>query len=287
MAKLENFKPKNDLIFKKILEEKSRLKAFIADSLGIERQSVKNVEIMNTEVLPNELTSKFCRLDVKAKVDDKLVNIEIQRTNRNDFQKRVLYYWARMYSSSLNQGDEYVELPQGIIISIIDYNMFDCPEFCSRFILKEYIRNEEHPYSLELYYFELKKIPKETSDDKIVNWLKFFGAESDEDIQALTLVEDGELNSAINEFKRLSKDEKFVKEVMKREEIFMDERLALTAERKVGIEEGIQKGIEQGAEAKAIETATELLKINMNVEQISQVTKLSIEKILEIQKSMK
>jgi predicted transposase/invertase (TIGR01784 family) len=156
--------------------------------------------------------------------------------------------------------------------------MFDCPEFCSRFILKEYIRNEEHPYSLELYYFELKKIPKEISDDKIVNWLKIFGAESDEDIQALTLVEDGELNSAINEFKRLSKDEKFVKEVMKREEIFMDERLALTAERKVGIEEG--------AILKAIDTTKKLLAMNLTVEQISQATDLPIEKILEIQKSM-
>jgi predicted transposase/invertase (TIGR01784 family) len=283
MAKLKNIMPKNDLVFKKILEEKNRLKAFIADSLGIERQSVNNVEILNTEVLPNETTSKFCRLDVKAKIDGKVIDIEIQRNDRNDFRERTLYYWARLYSSSLNKGEEYIELPQTVIISVVDFNLFPTSNFYSHFVIKEQNRNELLTDKLSMYFFELKKLPQEKkSESKLENWLKFFGAESEEEIQALSSVEDGELISAIDEFQRLSSDEKFVKEVIKREEVYIDERLALTAERKAGKEEGLQQGLQQGEKNKALNTAKKLLEMKLSVEQISQATELSVEKILEI-----
>jgi predicted transposase/invertase (TIGR01784 family) len=128
-----------------------------------------------------------------------------------------------------------------------------------------------------MYFFELKKLPKGNEPaTKLENWLKFFGAESDEEIEALTSVEDGELISAIDEFQRLSSDDKFVQEMIRREESYIDERMALTAEHKAGREEG---KIE-----KAIETAKELLKISMSIEQISTITKLPVKEIKKLLK---
>jgi predicted transposase/invertase (TIGR01784 family) len=281
MARLDAVKPKNDLVFKKILEKKSRLKAFIADVLDVERESVNSVEILNTEVLPNETAGKFCRLDVKAKIDGKIIDVEIQRNDRNDFRERTLYYWARLYSSSLNKGQEYIELPQTIIISVVDYNLFPTSDFYSNFVIKEKNRNELLTDKLSMYFFELKKLPKgKEPATKLENWLKFFGAESDEEIEALTSVEDGELISAIDEFRILSSDDKFVQEIVRREEMYIDERMALTAEHKAGREEGkIEGKIE-----KAIETAQELLKMGLSAEQISTATKLTIAEIEEIEK---
>ncbi|MDR0920403.1 MAG: Rpn family recombination-promoting nuclease/putative transposase, partial [Oscillospiraceae bacterium] len=97
--------PKNDLVFKKILENTNILRAFIADVLGVERTTIQNVELLNTEILPNDYTSKFCRLDVKASIDGSLIDIEIQRYDRKDFVERAIYYLSRLCSSSINQGD--------------------------------------------------------------------------------------------------------------------------------------------------------------------------------------
>jgi predicted transposase/invertase (TIGR01784 family) len=46
--------------------------------------------------------------------------------------------------------------------------------------------------------------------------------------------------------------------------------------------EGIQQGFSQGAEQKAIETAKNLLTMNLSLEQIAQATSLPLEKIQEL-----
>jgi len=51
-------------------------------------------------------------------------------------------------------------------------------------------------------------------------------------------------------------------------------------------ERGEKKGIEKGIEKKAIETAIEMLKLASEPIFVSKVTKLSIEKIKELQKEL-
>jgi predicted transposase/invertase (TIGR01784 family) len=46
----------------------------------------------------------------------------------------------------------------------------------------------------------------------------------------------------------------------------------------------LQEGIEQGAEQTKIETAKNLLKMNLTLEQISQATSLPLEKVQELEK---
>ncbi len=54
-----------------------------------------------------------------------------------------------------------------------------------------------------------------------------------------------------------------------------------------GREEGLQEGIEKGAIAKAVETCRNLLVAGLNIDLISKATDLPVEKVLEIQKSLK
>ena len=53
---------------------------------------------------------------------------------------------------------------------------------------------------------------------------------------------------------------------------------------KDGIKEGIKEGIEQGSNNKSIEIARNMLNKNMKIEEISELTGLSIEKIKYINK---
>lgn len=54
-----------------------------------------------------------------------------------------------------------------------------------------------------------------------------------------------------------------------------------------GVQTGIEKGIEKGAFAKAVETCRNLLSAGLSIDLISKATALPIEKVLEIQKSLK
>ena len=53
---------------------------------------------------------------------------------------------------------------------------------------------------------------------------------------------------------------------------------------KEGIEQGISQGISQGAQQKAIETAKNMLKEGLSVEQISRCTSLTMEIIDKLKK---
>ena len=52
--------------------------------------------------------------------------------------------------------------------------------------------------------------------------------------------------------------------------------------KKEGIQQGIEQGISQGAEQKAIETAKNLLSMNLSLEQIAQATSLPLEKVQKL-----
>jgi len=75
-----------------------------------------------------------------------------------------------------------------------------------------------------------------------------------------------------------------------REDSIRDRISALISENRKGMEKGVKKGIkigiEKGIEKGIIQTAKEMLKNNMDIELISKITKLSVEKISEIKKTL-
>ncbi len=54
-----------------------------------------------------------------------------------------------------------------------------------------------------------------------------------------------------------------------------------------GIKHGIEQGIEQGVEKKAIEDAKAMLKKNYNVNDISEITKLSLDEVEKLKEELK
>ena len=65
------------------------------------------------------------RLDLVGKTSTgEILNIEMQKRNDDDRYKRSLYYWAKLYSSQLQKGDEYNKLCPVITINILGFNLF-------------------------------------------------------------------------------------------------------------------------------------------------------------------
>ena len=81
----------------------------------------------------------------------------------------------------------------------------------------------------------------------------------------------------------LNNDDDFVKLMSDEEE----ERLLKNSYIQEGIEQGIEKGIEQGIEQQTIELTKNMLKKNIDINQISEITGLSTDEITKIAKNMK
>lgn len=152
---------KNDVLFKMIfVQHQDLLQKLIAVLIGIEYTSIEKFEVRNSEIPPENLGDKFCRLDINMLVDGQVIDLEIQINDEGDYPERTLYHWAREYSSALKSGGDYADLPRTIIVSIVAFKLFLCKEYHSEFRPLEVSRGDLLSDRMSLHYFELPKIPR-------------------------------------------------------------------------------------------------------------------------------
>jgi predicted transposase/invertase (TIGR01784 family) len=138
------------------------------------------------------------------------VDLEIQVRDEHDFPERSLYYWAREYSTALDDGKTYIELPRVIIVSIVSFKLFDCAEFHSEYQALEVTRHTCLTDRLSLHYFELPKLPEEVSaDDELRLWLKLFDAETEEELRQIEALGAKVMNQAIGAYRSITATEEF------------------------------------------------------------------------------
>ena len=86
-----------------------------------------NIQVVNLEYKPTEINADrekevefdlFCECKCEGKT--KFINIEMQKRNIPYFIQRMTFYGARILSVNASQASQYSELPQVIIISILD-----------------------------------------------------------------------------------------------------------------------------------------------------------------------
>ncbi|MDR2733238.1 MAG: Rpn family recombination-promoting nuclease/putative transposase [Spirochaetota bacterium] len=177
----------DDMLFKMVfVRHPDLLIRLVVALLGIRPESIEQFDITNSEILPEAIGDKFCRLDINMVIDGQRVDLEIQVRDEGDYPERSLYYWAREYSGALTEGKKYEELPRAIVMSIVAFDLFDCVEFYSEFQALETTRHELLTDKMRLCYFELLKLPKIIgADDELKLWLSLFKAKTEEDLQRI------------------------------------------------------------------------------------------------------
>jgi len=90
--------------------------------------------------------------------DGTKVNIEVQLGNQRNMDRRSLYYWSKVYFESLNEGHDYLELPNVIAINIIDFDFLPGGNVHTYFNLRE----AENPSlilsgALEIHFINMVK----------------------------------------------------------------------------------------------------------------------------------
>ena len=268
---------KSDILFKMVFVKYPHLlKAFIAVIFQIPVESISEFKILNSEMTPETIEGKFCRLDINMIVNGQQVDIEIQVTNEGNYPERVMFYWARDYSSALPAGGNYSALPRTIIISIIDFELFDCEEYHSFFQPLETARHTLLSDKMGFHFFELPKLPAEVDEDNLLLlWLSLFNAESEEELEKLGKMEVPVMSEAINAYYSVANSSEYREMERLREKTKHDEAQALYSAEQRGIKQGIKQGKTEGI----IEVARNLIADNMPLEQVMRVTGLTLNEI--------
>jgi predicted transposase/invertase (TIGR01784 family) len=293
----EVIKAKLDIIFKKLFTENiDLLHDFLASVLQVPYDSIKNIEIQNPEILPNVIGGKLSRMDIKLKVDDRLVNVEMQCSSEKDFKDRALFLWAQLFAGELKSGDQYGLLRQSICINVLDFIMFDSPGFYSDFTVMERVRHEALSDKCAILFLELPKIGKEIHiENRLELWLKVINSETAEEWEMLQNTGVKPIQQAVYTLRQMSKDERIRELAHQREIAAHDEASRIAGAWDKGIAEGMARGMTMGiargksegiaegmatgiaeATAKFVE---KLLKRNRPVDEIMEDTGLTREQI--------
>ena len=133
------------------------MRHLVSALLGIKSESIEQFNITNPEISPEELGRKFCRLDINMMIDGQKVDLEVQVGDEGNYPERSLFYWAREFSTGIDEGDDYALLPRTIIISILGFNQFqDLDKLHHEFQTLEVTTHEPLTDKMVMHFYELK-----------------------------------------------------------------------------------------------------------------------------------
>ena len=275
---------RNDRAFKEVFLKPNNsdlLKALLEFILKIK---IDKLEIKKTELLSGNVNIKDKRVDAIVHTGNKKIEIEINSQNKNYLHTRSTAYICNIYQSNASVGDTYnedtdiiqVNLTWGLGRNNDEMKIYKIMNekgelYVKNFIIYEinmdyydkiwYSKNEDeikknqYMIMLDLDKKELKSMPK----DKIV----------DKYITNVTIVNDDP------EFQKYMSEEEDKKKI---------QNSLLSEAKEEGISQGIEQGYTSGINDGIKQTAKSMLNKNMSIEDISDITGLSIEEINKLTK---
>ena len=283
---------KNDIIFKAFFGKKGNeefLIDFLEALLKIKITKIEIQEDVNLEQLSVE--EKGGRLDIQAILNDGVIaNIEMQVRNNHNMEVRTTFYASKIMSRETSRGENYQSIKKIILINILGYNMFKkYDEYIHKTaIVLDGHREEIVIDNIEWWFIELPKFRKMHKDinNKIDQWLLFI---DDEEKELVKMAEEKNqtLQKAREKMNYLTGDAAVRRLAELREKWELDYNsdinYAKDEGRKEGRAEGLKEGEKKGKKEKSAEIAKKLLKLQMPIEQISEITNLTEEEIKKIE----
>ena len=258
--------PKYDYCAKELFRNEVVRNHFLSDILEIPMEEIRSSRLLNTFLWKRYRSQKQGILDVLIELNNNIkINIEIQVKASADWDKRQLFYLAKIFTAEANKGDDYSRLRRCVAISILDFNLSDGPEYHTVYLFRD---KNGIPYSdmMEIHTLELRK--NLVGQNRMNDWIRLFNAESEEDLDMIK-TENAGILEAIREVKVMSLSKRLrahyeahMKDVRDRK---AREKYVRMEGEKEGFEKGLQKGINEGIE-KGMEKGIEIF-ISDNLEE--------------------
>ena len=264
---------KNDIVFQELFgnQKNSKITGHLL-SLILGR-NVNNVNLdLNKRMLGNRIDSKTGRLDIRAKFNDgEDCDIELQVSSYEYMDKRMLDYWAQMYTLKISSGDDYNILKPCISILIANYEikkLSDIKEYHTIWNLRERKHQDKIlTKDIELHILEIPKIKNtDIKKDELALWLKFIENPKNKEVEK-NMEESDCLKQAKEELAYLSSDPDFKRLVDARAGFLRDQNTFEVV------------GMKKGEKNEKIKIAKKLLAKGMKIEEIVEITGLTEEEI--------
>ena len=268
---------KNDIAFRKIFGNENRkevLISFLNAVLLLENnRKIISVEILTPYQLPALKGGKVTIVDVKAKdQNNKTYIVEMQVAEVEGFDKRVLYYASKSYSSQIDRGDLYEKLNPTFFIGILDFEVTQNNDYISRHKIVDIQTGENFIKDIEFNFIELPKFNKKQNEltSVIEQWVFFL--KNSENLEVIPEnVNDLGLKNAYEDAAKhnWTKEELDAYDyVLMREQ---DERGRFT----FALKKGLKQAVEQALEKKEFEIALKLIDRKFPNKEISEITGLT------------
>lgn len=277
MKNKELLPPKMDIVFQALFRKGNETitKAFISQIIG---KNIQKIELdKNKNLLREYAKDKMGILDLIAILDDGVIcNIEVQLSDNKDIEKRILYYNGKTYSQQMLVGDKYKDLNQTISIAILDYKLkktINIKEAHTIWHIQEDNNNIKLTDVLEIHIIEIPKIrevKERQSNNALIDWITFLDNPNQKEVSEI-MKTNKEIQEAMEKLEEISSDEELMRLVELRRKAILDENQAKYAARVVGREEGRKE--------EKIEVAKKLLKMNIELEKIIEITELTKEEV--------
>lgn len=235
--------PKNDFCIKELFENETVRTYFVSDILGIPLSEIRSVKLKNPFLRRRFEKQKLGILDILIELNDDIkINIEVQLVKYKHWDKRQLFYLAKMYTANLLSGEKYNKLNRCISISILDFNLTDSPSYHTVYRFRDK-NGRDFSDVLELHTIELRK--KLVGDSAVNDWIRFLNVKREEDLDQMHTTNAGILE-AIKELKHMSLSERMRVRYEYRMKAIRDHNAAMDYAHDHGYEEGRQKGRQDG-----------------------------------------
>lgn len=254
----------NNFIFYKVMRHNPDVcKELLEILLEME---IDHIDMRGEETVEIDFGNKGIRLDVYAKNCTQAFNLEMQTSDTKELPERARYYQGSIDVDSLNSGEKYKELKDSYVIFICIKDIFEKGLACYSF---ENLCRENTSIHLNDRAFKYFFIAQNC--DKILN-------EQQKAFLQLVLGQ-----KASNNFTRRIEE---LTEEAKHNTQWRRQYMEWERQRTYDYENGKEAGIEIGKEEKAIETVTNMIKKKYPPKEISEITGLTFEKVLELKKQI-
>lgn len=269
------FSPKSDFAFKKVFGNPNN-KDIVAGFL----ETITILNMSNDEYLGAEFSDTFLNrerkggkysildLVITTKSGHK-IDLEMQNKKYNYFEKRIDYYAARCASKQLDGSDDYNKLQRSIVIFILGHKYFLNNQ---KPISRWRFRNDDGDYlnnTLEAVVLELPKVLKNHIDDPLYDWVDFFKAKTESDLDKCA-TKSKTIKKAVSILKEISAD----KQTQLSYEAWIRDIRMQNCVYDTGRDEGRAEGLAEGETNAKIEDVISFAKTGMSLSQICQTLKV-------------
>ena len=259
----------DDFMFGEIMKNEEICKGVIERLLHIKIEKLELITLQET-IAPYYET-RGVRFDVYVKDSDKVYDIEVQNKKFTEIEKRTRYYQSMIDIDMLAKGANFKELKESYVIFICKTDPFDLGEPCYK--VKSIFENhpeKEFDDKTHKVFYNASAYKKET-DPEIYAFLQYISTNIPEDDFTAGIFENVE---------KAKENEQFRSEYMRCNIHDFDK---LEEGKEIGIAIGEARGEERGRSEAKLEAARNMLLKNVGtIEQIAEITGLSLETVKQL-----